>query len=152
MNKAVVPQIPPEETKQSHTNLYSGSLDSFWSISTNLYPVWSPLRRHQPQKHPHMKGDIHAYNFTLRTVHLRDHAPCKTGSSLFSFQKEYPQGIYSYCWEGKARGVMGHSAMFFLGGLRGSVTVRYTSRRRRRRIARAKQENAKVGAFSLSSY
>lgn len=138
------------ETRQSHTNLYPAipmSLDLF-SPSTCI--LSGSLSWDISRKTSSCKGDIHTYKvkFTLSTACLGDCAPCKTGNSLFSFQRCTHRAHIFLLLGRKSKEDCGSLChVFFLRGLSGSVTVQYPSRRPPGKIVGAKQENAKVEVF-----
>lgn len=115
MNRAVVPLIPREETKRGHKNLHPGSLCSFSPSLPTCIPSALLSWDISPQNILIQKGDIHTRSSTLRTARLGDCALCKTGNSLFSFQKVYPRGAHILAvGKEKQRGLWVTQPCFFL--------------------------------------
>lgn len=104
MNKAVVPQIPQEETTRSHTN-------SAWIRLVHLCPHVSCLVRSRETlaaKHPHRKET------SILTTSASEQ--CAAGAVFFAkqeivyflFKEVYPKGTHvPAAWESKAEGDCG---------------------------------------------
>lgn len=151
MNQAVVPQIPPEETKRSHINIRPVSLVSF-SSSLPTCILSGPLSRDITHKTSSYKEDIHTYkvNFTLKIQNSLswDCAACKTGNSLFSFQMCTHRADIFFLLGRKKWGVLWVTRVcFFLHSALGQHNCAIHFKGPPDGMTGAKQEKAKGDAF-----